>query len=66
MSEATRRVLCYGFEDCALQRIVAATDTLHCGSVRVRQRLGLSFRERREYHGLDTVFYELVREDFSQ
>jgi RimJ/RimL family protein N-acetyltransferase len=44
--------------------VVAATDTPNQRSVRVMQRLGMFFSERREYHGLDTVFYALAREEF--
>jgi len=28
--------------------------------------LGMSFVERREWHGLDTVFYALTEHDFKQ
>jgi RimJ/RimL family protein N-acetyltransferase len=45
--------------------VIAATDTPNQASVRVLQRLGMFFHERREYHGLDTVFYQLAREEFS-
>jgi RimJ/RimL family protein N-acetyltransferase len=47
-----------------MESVVAATDTPNQASVRVLQRLGMFFRERREYHGLDTVFYGLGREEF--
>ena len=31
----------------------------------VMQRLGMVFEERREFHGLDTVFYALTSSDFA-
>lgn len=58
-SEASQRVLRYGFEECGLTRIVGATDTPNHRSARVLQRLGMTFEERRVYKGLDTVFYSL-------
>jgi len=58
-SEASRRVLRYGFEKCGLTRIVAATDTPNQRSARVMERIGMAFDERRLYKGLDTVFYSI-------
>ncbi len=65
-SEAARAVLRYDFEQCGLDNIIAATDTPNQRSVRVLQRLGMSFLERREWHGLDTVFYNLSKGDFEE
>lgn len=59
VSEAARRALQHGFEDCGLTRVMGATDTPNQRSVRVMQRLGMVFEERREYKGLDTVFYSI-------
>ena len=64
--EAAREVLRHGFEDCGISQVIAATDTPNQRSVRVLQKLGMSFRERREWHGLDTVFYELDASEFSE
>ncbi len=63
-TEAGREVLRYGFEQCALRRVVATTDTPNQRSVRVLQRLGLFFEKRRERHGLDTVYYAMTAEEF--
>lgn len=63
VTEAARAVLSHGFESCNIQRVIASTDTPNQRSVRVMQRLGMCFEERREYHGLDTVFYALSKED---
>ena len=65
VTEAARAVLRYGFESCNMSCVIGATDTPNQSSVRVMQKLGMFFRERREYHGLDTVFYGLAKEDFS-
>ena len=64
VTEAATAVLKFGFEECDMARVIAATDTPNQPSVRVMQRLGMFFHERREYHGLDTVFYGLAREEF--
>ena len=65
VTEAAKAVLKFGFDTCDMSCVIAATDTPNQGSVRVMQRLGMFFRERREYHGLDTVFYGLSREEFA-
>jgi RimJ/RimL family protein N-acetyltransferase len=64
--EAAIAVLAHGFDECGIDRVVACTDTPNQRSVRVLQRLGMSFVERREWHGLDTVFYELTADDFNE
>ena len=65
-SEAAREALRFGFEECGIKRVIAATDTPNQRSVRVMQRLGMSFEVRKEWHGLDTVFYSMTAEDFAQ
>ena len=65
VTEAAKAVLNYRLSSAADAVGVAATDTPNQASVRVLQRLGLFFQERREYHGLDTVFYGLTREEFA-
>ncbi|MFT7654704.1 MAG: RimJ/RimL family protein N-acetyltransferase, partial [Candidatus Azotimanducaceae bacterium] len=47
-----------------LGQIIAAADTPNQRSIRVLQKLGMSFRERRQWHGLDTMFYEISSEDY--
>jgi [ribosomal protein S5]-alanine N-acetyltransferase len=59
VTEAAREVLRYGFDDCGLTRILGATDTPNQRSVRVMQRLGMIFEERRNHKGLDTVVYSV-------
>lgn len=63
--EAARAVLRHGFADCGLPAVLAATDTPNQRSVQVLQRLGMCFKERREWHGLDTVFYEITAAEFA-
>ena len=64
VAEAAHEVLKFGFEACDFDRVVAATDTPNQQSVRVLQKLGMTFDCRREFHGLDTVFYSMTRSEF--
>jgi [ribosomal protein S5]-alanine N-acetyltransferase len=59
VTEAAREVLRHGINDCGLKRILGATDTPNQRSVRVMQRLGMIFEERRNHKGLDTVVYSV-------
>ncbi len=52
MSEAVRRVLEFGFEDQGLRRIVADTDPMNAGSIRVLLKNGF----RQEAHHVRNVF----------
>lgn len=65
VTEAAMEVLRHGFESCGIDHVIAATETPNQRSVRVLQRLGMVFEERRQHHGLDTVFYSLTREEFA-
>lgn len=65
VSEAGHAVIRDGFERSGFKRIIAATDTPNQSSVRVMQRLGMVYLRRGEFHGLDTVFYELTPEDYA-
>ena len=64
VTEAAQELLRHGFQDCGFPRVLAATDTPNQNSVRVMQRLGMQFVERKPWRGLDTVFYELERGDY--
>ena len=66
VNEAAAELLRYGFDECEFERVVAATDTPNQPSVRVMQRLGMTFDERKRWHGLDTVFYSLSRAEFQR
>lgn len=66
VTEAAREVLRYGFEEAGITRIIAAADTPNQRSVRLLMRLGMSFEARREWHGLDTVFYALTATEFRE
>jgi ribosomal-protein-alanine N-acetyltransferase len=63
VSEAATEALRDVFDRCQVERVIAATDTPNQRSVRVLQRLGMTFDTRREFHDLDTVFYSMTRDD---
>jgi ribosomal-protein-alanine N-acetyltransferase len=63
VSEAATEALRDVFDRCHVERVIAATDTPNQRSVRVLQRLGMTFDTRREFHDLDTVFYSMTRDD---
>ncbi|HEX7037103.1 MAG TPA: GNAT family N-acetyltransferase [Pseudomonadales bacterium] len=65
VTEAAKAVLHHGFEACGLDRIMGVTQTPNQRSVRVMQRLGMVFDGRREYKGLDTVFYSISPNEFA-
>lgn len=65
VTEAGHAVIRDGFGRCGFERIVAATDTPNQSSVKVMQRLGMVFMKRGNFHGLDTVFFELTPEDYA-
>ena len=64
VTEAAREVLRHGFEEAGIRRVIAAVDTPNQRSVRLLMRLGMCFEGRREWHGLDTVFYALTAAEY--
>lgn len=60
-TEASRCVIRYGFEVLRFRTIEASTDVTNRSSVRVLEKLGMSFQRRVVVDGLDTVFYSLPR-----
>lgn len=61
-TEAAQAVLKHVFETLGHPVVMAATDPPNVASVRVMARLGMTFHERCEMHGLDTLVYRLSRE----
>ena len=65
-TEAARAVLAHGFGTVGLARVIAATDVPNTASTRVMERLGMRFTHRGTLNGLETVFYEIRRDDFEK
>jgi RimJ/RimL family protein N-acetyltransferase len=64
-TEAARAVLAYAFGPLACARVTAATDVPNTLSVRVLERIGMRLTRRGTLNGLDTLFYEMDRDDFA-
>ncbi len=63
-TEAARGVMAHAFSVLRLPAVEASTDVPNSSSIRVMERLGMSFVRRGTLNGLDTVFYRLTREAF--
>jgi len=66
VAEAAREILRYGFAHCGIARVVGVTDTPNQRSVRVMQRIGMVFQERRQHKGLDTVIYSITAQELAE
>jgi [ribosomal protein S5]-alanine N-acetyltransferase len=62
--EAAGAMLEYGFENLDFQEVIGSTDAANIASVRVMEKLGMSFSNRKDANGLDTLFYSIKREEF--
>ena len=63
-TESSRCVIRYAFDVLRSRAIEASTDVTNLASVRVLEKLGMSFQQRAEVDGLDTVFYSLSRSEW--
>jgi len=63
-TEMARALIRYGFQELALDRIVASTDTPNTASVRVMEKSGMRFDRRASAGRLDTIFYTIARDEF--
>jgi ribosomal-protein-alanine N-acetyltransferase len=63
-TEASHCVIRYGFEVLDFHSINASTDVSNTASVRVLEKIGMSFQRRAVTDGLDTVFYSLQYDDW--
>lgn len=61
-TEASRCVIEYAFETLNMSKIVASTDAANTASIKVLEKLAMTFTKREVVDGLDTVFYELKTE----
>ncbi len=62
-TEAAKASLQYGFEDLGLKRIVGITHPENVASQRVLQKLGMSFKVKTRYFGMDCYRYSIDRSD---
>ncbi len=59
--EASRPALDYALKGVGLEQVVAATDPPNTASVRVMEKLGMSFWKREMFEGQETIFYRVSR-----
>ena len=60
--EVSTAVLDHVFVSLEHSEVVAVTDPPNAASIRVMEKLGMTFERRGTLNGLDTVFYRLTRE----
>jgi ribosomal-protein-alanine N-acetyltransferase len=60
-TESGRAAVRYGFQELGFEKIIACADTPNIASIRVMQRIGLTFEKETEIHGIDTTYYTLPR-----
>lgn len=63
-TEAARAMLRFGFERLGLESVIASADAPNAASLRVMEKLGMTFDRREMIDGLDTISYSLGRDDF--
>lgn len=63
--EAARALIEYGFAELNFERVQASTDAPNLASVRVMEKLGMTFLKRQISGGLDTIYYSITRDAFS-
>lgn len=62
--EASRAILQYGFNKLGLEKIYAGTDPPNLASIRVMEKLGMRFDERKNTNGLEAIYYVLTKAEF--
>ena len=65
-TEVARALLSHAFLTLGVTEVVAATDVPNHASVRVLERIGMQFERRSQPNGLDTLFYRLPRDRFTE
>ncbi|HJZ12329.1 MAG TPA: GNAT family N-acetyltransferase [Acidobacteriota bacterium] len=61
-TEAAAAVLKYGFEQCGFDQVFGRTDVPNVASVKLLERLGMSFVGRERVNNLDTLKYTMTRQ----
>ena len=61
-TEAARASLEYGFDQCGLDRIIAIAEPENLASIRIMQKLGMSFVKKLTWRKQKVVYYEIMKE----
>ena len=63
-TEAALAMLHYGFETLGFDEVIASTDVPNRASIRVMEKIGMTFQKQVLIDGLDTIYYTISRADF--
>ncbi len=63
-TEIARAMIRYGFDVHGFDQIIGSTDAPNVASCKVMERAGMRFLKRVPINQLDTVYYEISREDY--
>jgi ribosomal-protein-alanine N-acetyltransferase len=63
-TELAATCLRYGFEELKLKAIAAVAYPQNAASRRVMEKVGLTYRKNGVFHGVDSVYYRIEREQF--
>ena len=63
-TESSRCLIRYAFEDLGFSTVEASTDPDNAASLRVLDKLGMLLQRRAVVDGLETVFYQLTRDQW--
>lgn len=63
-TEASRRLLQYGFRELNLPRIVSVALEENCASTRVMEKVGLQYEKKDTFYGIKCVLYALDKTDY--
>lgn len=63
-TESARACLRYGFEELGFNRIVAACRHANAASIRVMEKIGMSYEKDISYQGVEAVCYAVTRDTF--
>src|SRR2546423_4793541 len=64
-TELARAALRFCFEDRGFHRIVAVAKPANNASIRVMEKIGMSFEKQARYYDIDAVQYQIRRDDFT-
>jgi [ribosomal protein S5]-alanine N-acetyltransferase len=65
-TEVARAMIKYGFEVLNFEKIVGSTDAPNLASIRVMEKVGMSFEKRVEKQGLDTIYLAISKQEFNR
>lgn len=61
-TEAAKEIVNYAFEQLSFTYLLAAMDEGHEASENVAKRIGMSFMEKKQAEGKETVFYKITKD----